>query len=56
MVLGDFNLPSLGAASEATQEFMASMVAMGLSHIITDPTQGSGHTPDLIFFIRAMAT
>ncbi|KAM3855847.1 uncharacterized protein M6D78_000899 [Vipera latastei] len=49
MVLGDFNLPSLGGSSELAREFMASMAAMDLSQIISGLTHERGHTPDLVF-------
>lgn len=49
MVLGAFELPSLGATSEEAQEFTASMAALGLSQIILGLTQDSDHTPGMIF-------
>lgn len=49
MVLGDFNLPSLGLDSETAQEFMA---AMGLSQIILGPTLNCGPTSDMIFLLE----
>lgn len=49
MVLGDFNLSSLGLSSEVAQEFMATMMAMGLSQIIMGLTLDSSHMPDMIF-------
>lgn len=39
------NLPSLGAASEAAQEVMATQIVIGL-------TQDSGHMPNLIFLLE----
>lgn len=43
-----------GLASEAAQEFMATMVAMGLPQVIPGPNQDSGHTLDMI--VEAVAT
>lgn len=33
MVLGNFNLPSLGMGSEIAQEFMATMATVGLTKL-----------------------
>lgn len=52
MVLNDFSLPSLSLASEVAQEFMISMMVMGLPQIITYPIWNSGHMPDLIFLLE----
>lgn len=43
-----------GLASEAAQELMATMVAMGLPQVIPGPNQDSGHTLDMI--VGAVAT
>uniref|UniRef100_A0A2D4H749 Endonuclease/exonuclease/phosphatase domain-containing protein n=1 Tax=Micrurus lemniscatus lemniscatus TaxID=129467 RepID=A0A2D4H749_MICLE len=49
MVLGDFNLPSLGESSDAAQEFMASMTTMDLTQVVQGPTHRGGHMLDLVF-------
>lgn len=49
MVLGDFILPSLGQMSEAAQEFMASMIVLGLFQVILGLTGDNGLTLDFIF-------
>lgn len=46
MVLGDFNLLFLGMGTEVAQEFMATIIAMGLFQIIQGLTQDGG--PNLI--------
>lgn len=49
MILENFNLLSLVLVSEVAQEFMTTMVAMGLTQIISDPAQDSSHMLDMIF-------
>ncbi|KAF7254138.1 hypothetical protein EYD10_00669 [Varanus komodoensis] len=49
LVLGDFNLHAKASLTGATQDFMASMTAMGLSQHVTGPTHERGHTLDLVF-------
>lgn len=48
MVLGDFNLPSLGMGYEVVQEFMAALRTMGLSQVTQNQTQGSDHTAESV--------
>ncbi|XP_070790191.1 vomeronasal type-2 receptor 26-like [Pituophis catenifer annectens] len=38
LVVGDFNLPSIGETSEMAREFMASMAAMDLTQVVQSPT------------------
>lgn len=52
LVLGYFNLLSLGQDSETAQNFMASMIAMGLTQVIHGLTQDSGHTVDVVFLLK----
>lgn len=58
MVLGKFNLPSLGLTTEAPQEFLTNMAAiLDLpipDHLRSNPD--SDHVVDMIFFSRAMPT
>ncbi|KAF7243480.1 putative RNA-directed DNA polymerase from transposon BS, partial [Varanus komodoensis] len=49
LVLGDFNLHAETGLTGAAQDFMASMMAMGLSQHVTGPTHERGHTLDLVF-------
>ncbi|KAF7251034.1 putative RNA-directed DNA polymerase from transposon BS [Varanus komodoensis] len=49
LVLGDFNLHAETGLTRAVQDFMASMMAMGLSQHVTGPTHECGHTLDLVF-------
>ncbi|KAF7241018.1 RNA-directed DNA polymerase from mobile element jockey [Varanus komodoensis] len=49
LVLGDFNLHAETDLTGAAQDFMVSMVAMGLSQHVIGPTHERGHTLDLIF-------
>ena len=49
VVMGDFNLPSVGETSGAAREFMASMTAMDLTQVVLGPTHEGGRTLDLIF-------
>ncbi|KAF7254753.1 Formin-2, partial [Varanus komodoensis] len=49
LVLGDFNLHAETVLTGAAQDFMASMVAMGLSQHVIGPTHERGHTLDLVF-------
>ncbi|XP_058039494.1 uncharacterized protein LOC131198648 [Ahaetulla prasina] len=49
MVMGDFNLPSVGGASTSAREFMASMAALDLTQLVNGPIHFRGNTLDLIF-------
>ncbi|KAF7243612.1 Carbamoyl-phosphate synthase [ammonia], mitochondrial, partial [Varanus komodoensis] len=49
LVLGDFNLHAKTVLTGAAQDFMASMMAMGLSQHVIGPTHKCGHTLDLVF-------
>ncbi|KAF7253354.1 Fibroblast growth factor receptor 2 [Varanus komodoensis] len=49
LVLGDFNLHAETGLTRAAQDFMASMMAMGLSQHVTGLTHECGHTLDLVF-------
>ncbi|KAF7247959.1 putative RNA-directed DNA polymerase from transposon BS [Varanus komodoensis] len=49
LVLGDFNLHAEASLTGAAQDFMASMMAMGLSQHVTGPTHERGHSLDLVF-------
>ncbi|KAF7250260.1 EGF-like repeat and discoidin I-like domain-containing protein 3 [Varanus komodoensis] len=49
LVLGDFNLHAETVLTGAAQDFMASMMAMGLSQHVIGPTHEHGHTLDLVF-------
>lgn len=52
MVLGDFNLPSLGMGSEVVQEFMVTMIAIGLFQAIQSPIQARDNIPDLVILLE----
>ncbi|KAF7248048.1 Forkhead box protein M1 [Varanus komodoensis] len=49
LVLGDFNLHAETGLTGAAQDFMVSIVPMGLSQHVTGPTHERGHTLDLVF-------
>ncbi|KAF7237672.1 Holo-[acyl-carrier-protein] synthase [Varanus komodoensis] len=49
LVLGDFNLHAETVLTGAAQDFMDSMMAMGLSQHVIGPTHERGHTLDLVF-------
>ncbi|KAF7251273.1 DNA polymerase alpha catalytic subunit [Varanus komodoensis] len=50
LVLGDFNLHAETVLTGAAQDFMASMMAMGLSQHVIGPTHECVHTLDLVFW------
>lgn len=49
IVLDDVNIHAEDASGVPFQDFMASMTAMGLSQVISDPTHWPGHTLNLVF-------
>ncbi|KAF7237117.1 putative RNA-directed DNA polymerase from transposon BS [Varanus komodoensis] len=49
LVLGDFNLHAESGLTGAAQDFMASMMAMGLSQHVSSLIHERGHTLDLVF-------
>ncbi|KAF7245399.1 RNA-directed DNA polymerase from mobile element jockey [Varanus komodoensis] len=49
LVLGDFNLHAETDLTSAAQDFMASMMATGLSQHVIGPTHECGHMLDLVF-------
>ncbi|XP_070593886.1 uncharacterized protein [Erythrolamprus reginae] len=55
IVLGDFNLPSLGEASGLAQEFMATMTAMDLTQVVQGPTHEGWHAPDMVFLSEQLS-
>lgn len=54
VLLRHFNLPSLGLRSEVAQEFMVTMMTIGLSQIIQNPRKDSGSMPDLMFLLNQL--
>lgn len=51
-LLGDFNLPYLGAGLEVAQKFVVTMTAKGLVQIMQSPTHSSDNTLDLVFLLE----
>lgn len=52
IVLGNFNLPSIGMGSEVAQGCMATIMAMGLSQINQSLTWHNSHTLELVFLLK----